>query len=308
MAHIRRDTDKQSGNTWQGDNLTGDKDNHTIRIMFHNVNGLPLTGIDGMDMFANEQANLQVDIQGFSEHCLDTTKYHVHQTARDLLRRYYTGQASLQIDSSKETAINTYKPGGTGILLLGDLVGQQEPQGRGGDAMGRWSYIHLRRKAQPPITIISAYQVCPRPTNIIGNTAYHQQIRALNKAGRHQIHPRHAFITDLINFVAKLQTNGHDIILGGDFNESIEDKNSGLLKLITTTNLTDPFQHRFPHHPTFGTHAMGHRRIDSVLFSPSLLPSLKSIGYAPFQYTKSSDHRPLLFDLDRQILENSKAE
>jgi hypothetical protein len=192
--------------------------------------------------------------------------------------------------------MNIYKPGGTGILVLGSVVGRQEPNGRGGDTMGRWSYLQLQRKHFPPITVISAYQVCPRPTNPLGNTAYHQQMRALNISGTYSLHPRQAFIRDLGSFIASLLSEGHDIILGGDFNESLEDKNSGLLRLITAHNLTDPFLFKFPHHDTFGTHILGKRRIDSVFLTPRLLASLCKIGYAPFDYAKSSDHRALLLE------------
>lgn len=114
--------------------------------------------------------------------------------------------------------------------------------------------------------------------------------------------PRTAFIQDLRHFISTLQSNGHDIILGGDFNETLDDCNSGILKLVTYNNLTDPFLYRFPHHSTFGTHANGQRRIDSVLITPTLLPSLLKIGYAPFHYSTRSDHRPLLLEFQTRAL------
>ena len=156
--------------------------------------------------------------------------------------------------------------------------------------------MHLRRKHQPPVTIISAYQVCPRPTNLLGNTAYHQQVRALNARGLTQLHPRKAFVQDLESYIRQLQSRGHSIILGGDFNESLSDKNSGILKLAMSLNLMDPFVTRFPNNESFGTHTHGNRRIDMVLTSPELLSTIENIGYAPFYYAKPSDHRPLLID------------
>ena len=303
MARFTRTRDRNRlDNEWQGDDLSGSKATSNTRMMFHNVNGLDVPGIDGFDMFANEQHSLHVDVQCFSEHCLDTTKFYVTQTAKDTLRQHFPGQSTIQLNSSSEPATNIYKPGGTGILVLGDIVGRQEPNGRGGDPMGRWSFVHFRRRDCPPLTVISAYQVCPNPTNSLGNTAYHQQIRALNAAGHCPLHPRQAFMRDLGTFVDTLLTRGHDIILGGDFNESLEDRNSGLLKLIATYDLTDPFLSRFPHHENFGTHSMGSRRIDSVFLTPGLLPSLKKIGYAPFDYATSSDHRPILLDFDTRTL------
>ena len=299
MARYLRQGRKQSDETkWQGDDISSGKDSHTTRIMFHNVNGLSLRGTDGLEMFVNDQVTLDIDIQGITEHCLDTTKFPVYQTAQEIVQHQAPGQSLLSLHSSAEPALNLYKPGGTGFLVLGESVSRLEPNGIIGDMMGRWSSLHFRRKTQPPITIITAYQVCPRPTNILGNTAYHQQVRALSTSGQPDTHPRQAFIRDLESFVQSLQLRGHDIILGGDFNEALSDKNSGILKLVTSLNLTDPFLSKFPQYPAFGTHAQGSRRIDMVFVSPNLLDSIEKIGYAPFLYTKPSDHRPLVIDIN----------
>ena len=174
---LRKANPSYVDSSWQGDDCSHDKDSNHICLMFHNVNGLLSNGTESFDMFVNDQATLHVDIQGFSEHCLDTTKFRVYQGARDQIQQSYSGQATLQLDSTTEEAMNVYKPGGTGLLVLGDIVGRQEPQGNGGDPMGRWSYIHLRRKYKPPVTIISAYQVCPRPT------IYWAILHIINKGG-----------------------------------------------------------------------------------------------------------------------------
>lgn len=229
----------------------------------------PLHGPEGLEFFVHTQATLGVDLQAFSEHCLDTTKFRVYQTAKDILRTTYPTQATIQLSSSFEPATNQYKPGGTGILILGSLTSRLEPNGKGGDTLGRWTYTSFRRKHLPPVTVISVYQVCPRPTNVIGNTAYHQQQRALNKAGR-SLSPRKAFMTDLTQFIAD--------------------------------QLVDPFSTRFPHHPEFGTHITGKRRIDMVLVTPGLLPSVQAVGYAPYEHASFSDHRPVVIDFNSTIL------
>ena len=259
-------------------------------------------GTAGFDTFIHEQLTLGVDIQAFLEHCLDTTQFQVTNSMQEIMRQHGNPQSILQINSSMETAIHRYKPGGTGLLLLGNICGRLEPNGRGGNAMGRWSFIHLRRRTKPPLTIISAYQVCPSPTNIIGNTAFHQQQRALHAQGRHNIHPRRALIYDLEQFLGKLLQRNHDIIHSGDFNEALTDKNSGIYKLAMTYNLVDPFLSKFPQHEEFGTHSQGKRRIDIILMTPQLQQSMKHIGYAPFDHATTSDHRPLLIEFHTQQL------
>ena len=185
---------------------------------------------------------------------------------------------------------NVYLPGGTAMIATGDTVGRLEPKGQHRDSMGRWSYIHLRRKGQPPVTIYTVYQVCQNPTNAIGNTAWHQQRLALNHQDRTNQHPRQAFITDLTKSIQKHQALQHAIIIGGDFNETTDKHSSGILKLLTTTNLVDPFLHFHPTLPTFNTYNRGSQRIDAIFCSPTIIPTIKSIGYAPFNWVTNSDH------------------
>jgi exonuclease III len=75
----------------------------------------------------------------------------------------------------------------------------------------------------------------------------------LNQHNRTNQHPRQAFIADLIKSIQVHQALHHDIIIGGDFNETTDKHNSGILKLVTTTNLVDPFLHYHPTLPTFNT-------------------------------------------------------
>ena len=299
---LQRPHSINTDNNWHGNDISSvSKDPSHTRLMFHNVRHLPLHGNNGLEMFIQEQSLLQTDIQAFSEHCLDTTKFTVFQTAKDILRRTYQEQSTIQLNSSSESAQNHYKPGGTGILVLGKIASRLEPNGKGGDSLGRWSFIQLRRKNLPNLVIISVYQVCPKPTNLLGNTAYHQQQRALNSQGRN-VHPRKAFIADLSTLIQTYRQKDYDVIVGGDFNESLLDKNSGVLHLATANNLVDPFVHRFPHAPEFGTHINGRRRIDITLVTPRILTSIANIGYAPFDYASISDHRPLILDLQTNVL------
>jgi exonuclease III len=257
--------------TWHGDEFLGPKPERSTRMMFHNVNGLSLNGCEGIEMFVNNQLSLDIDLQGIAEHCLDTTKYQVKQALQRSFRSHSPQKSVIAFHSSTDPATNYYKPGGTGVVMLGSLVGRLESNGVHGDAMGRWTAVHLRRRDRKPITVIMAYQVCPRPTNILGNTAFHQQVRFLNQQGRSHIHPRQAFINDLQTYIGRLQQQGNDIILGGDFNESLTDRHSGIHRLVSAQNLVDPFLIKFQAAPTFGTHQLGSRRIDLLFVSPALL-------------------------------------
>lgn len=121
---FRRDFNPQPDTTWQGDEIIGSKDPANTRMVFHNVNGLPLYGTDGLDMFVNDLATLEVDLCGITEHCLDTTKYHVSHTGQEIVRRHSTIQTLVKLHSSDELAVHNYKPGDTGVFLQGSIIGK----------------------------------------------------------------------------------------------------------------------------------------------------------------------------------------
>jgi hypothetical protein len=287
---------------WKGDVLADSKPPDTTRILFHNIRGMKVDQTTTLDILSHDQDLLTVDLQGISEHQLDTNQQPLVSDLQTNVCRSYPGQITLQIDSSVSSAVNTYKPGGTAIIVVGNIVGCLESGGKGRDPMGRWSYLHLCRRDMPPLTVISAYQVCPHPTNPKGNTAWHQQRLALNLASRHHTHPRKAFVDDLLKTIQQFQRQNHDIILGGDFNETLDAPNSGILKIAASCNLTDPWLLRHPGHGPFKTQATGSKQIDSVLLSHRFLDSVRSIGYAPFGFITNSDHRPLLLDFHTQRL------
>ena len=89
-----------------------------------NVRGLSLDGLEGLDLYTQDQIALNIDIQALSEHCLDTTKFSVTQQIYDKITRQLPGQVVTQFNSSSETAVSTYKPGGTAMIVLGNLVGR----------------------------------------------------------------------------------------------------------------------------------------------------------------------------------------
>jgi exonuclease III len=298
IVNAAEDDDMQ----WRGDNVTP-YDPTSVRMMFHNVRGIQLnnTSDKTIEFLSNEQVASNIDILGISEVNLDTTNFRVYHQLQQQLAQAFPGTSTMQFNSSPAISHTAYKPGGTGLLTIGQLTSRLDANGKGGDPLGRWSHMHFRRKNQNPVTVISAYQVCVSPTNQIGNTAWHQQKRRLIEQGRED-HPRKAFIDDLIDFIRQLQANNHDIILGGDFNETLDAPASGLLRLATNTHLVDPWDYRFPTHPKFNTQKYGSKRIDSILLTPRLLPAITGLGYAPFDYIIDSDHRATVISFDTKKL------
>jgi hypothetical protein len=290
-------------NHWIGSTITPDSSSHTFRIAFNNVNSLGAhTYSHSIQQLAETQSTLSVDCLGITEHCLNVSQPRVRNTLSQSLKRDFLGRHILQIDSSNLQTLSPYLPGGTAILVVGTLIGRVAPNGRGGDPMGRWSYITLRRHAQHPLTIYTVYKVNENPTNDVGITAWHQQRLQLDSSNRLNEHPRQAFTTDLTKAIQTHQAQGHEIIVGGDFNDTLFRPRSQLLKLANSTDLTDPWIHAYPDYESFSTYSRGTTRIDSILCSHTLLRHIRSIGYSPFNWLTNSDHRTLVVDFDSATL------
>jgi len=288
---------------WMGPTPAVEPPPHNLRIAFNNINGLGSQQYSHtIQHIADSQRSLEIDILGITEHCLNIGQPRVRNTIHTNLKKHFLGQYILQIDSAQMTTKTAYLPGGTATLLLGNIIGRLEPNGRGGDPLGRWSYITLRRKHRPPITIYTVYKVNARPTNAIGITAWHQQRLQLDSQSRSDEHPRNAFTTDLIKSVAVQQSLGHDIIIGGDFNDTLLSPNSQLLKLANQLQLTDPWTKLHPGHENFSTYHRGTKRIDSMICSFSVISTIRSISYSPYHWLSTSDHRTIVIDFDAKAL------
>ena len=146
--------------TWIGQQPNDTKSANTLRLLFQNVNSLGPQYAQQMSILANEPLTLDVDILAITEHCVNIHHRDTHKRLHNSLRTSIQEKTVLQIDSSTTMTTNSYLPGGTAILMTGDAVGRLEPNGKGGDKMGRWSFIHLRRQNLPPLTIYSVQTSC----------------------------------------------------------------------------------------------------------------------------------------------------
>jgi hypothetical protein len=294
-------TSSEPAYTWIGHILAEDKPINTFRITFNNINSLGAHQYHHtIQQIAETQQSLGIDYLGMTEHCLNTTQPNVMRTIQNSLRRHHLGRYILQMNSSETQTATPYLPGGTAALLMGDNISRLEPNGRNGDSMGRWSYMTLRRHHKPPITIYTVYQVNAQPTNDIGITAWHQQRLHLNEQNRSSIHPRMAFTDDLIASVHTMQQQNHEIIIGGDFNDTLHNHRSNILRLATHTGLIDPWTQLFPDHSEFSTYFRGSKRIDAILCTPTILGCIRAFGYSPYNWLTNSDHRAIVLDVDEK--------
>ena len=298
----RRD-DQPDMNEWKGQTEEPPQDN-VCRIAFQNIHGLQ-SRLHNMETKIHELVDnmekYSVELLGISEHNVAMANPKWRQHVVEAVNKTRPGRITQQFDSGPEVDKYGRLIGGTGIIIRGTLTGRLEPEGKGGDAMGRWSYVHLRRHRRPPVTVIAIYQVCPTPTNIIGDTAWHQQRRLLDLQQRSE-HPREAFVKDLSAFIKSLQDKQHAIIVGGDWNDWLGSANSKLLHFLNNLQLVDPWVTQHPDMVDFATHERGQHRIDSVFVSQEIHNAVQSIAYTPVGRMCTSDHRAVLISFHTNVL------
>ena len=154
------------------------KASNTIRISSFNRGGIQCNSYSDV---LTKARNLHIDIQGFSEHNLNTNHYTVrkrlHETSKKFDRTSVSTWATSEIDS-----IADFKPGGTSMIAFDKITSCIKM--KGSDPMGRWSYMLLEGKANHTVLIVTVYQ-CVTPTNKHGNAAYHQQQLMLSTVKTH---------------------------------------------------------------------------------------------------------------------------
>jgi hypothetical protein len=111
---------------------------------------------------------------------------------------------------------------------------------------GRWTALELQARGKQRVLYITAYQVCTTPTNKEGSTAFHQQEAMARLEKRPNVQPGHNFQYDLRNYIRQKKRESYSIILGGDFNESMDQPRSAMRELAVTWGLVDIWARRNP--------------------------------------------------------------
>ena len=82
---------------------------------------------------------------------------------------------------------------------------------------------------------------------------------------------------DLEKFIMECRGKGHNIILGNNFNKTMEEDNSGLMRLAAATDLVDPWSIKHLGIQDVRTCQDRHIRIDQVLTSRKIVGAVKKL-------------------------------
>lgn len=284
-----------STNSPVGDLITN-KSIHHCRVLLQNPNGLSYDNecFEYLTCLQNMH-DCSCDIILLSETNLDWKNYRVFKQTSNHRRSVF--KFSKQIHASSSLRFDTpYQPGGVATLLTQDTVGRYHSSQV--DDLGRWTVTNLSLRGSTLLSIVNCYQVCQqRPQSAGAKTAFMQQWTALRQRDILSPNPRKQFISDLDSLLATIHSQGHHILLCGDFNESLGDNLHGLDKIYHKYNLCDAVDllHDQTNVPTY---SRGTKRLDYIFVSPSLRSAVKRSGIAPFDTVYISDHRAVFVDLD----------
>jgi hypothetical protein len=273
-----------------GDVMTKKPDN-TFRLYGINLNSICLDKNGGdLPEVCELMKEVQADIAGFTEPCLDSTKptlkNYMYKTFKRILQR-----SKVELSSSECPTEGFYKPGGTMLVSTGNVLARLTASGT--DSLGRWSYQTFSGKKGTTVTFVTAYQVCSKSKK--GTvTAAAQQESLLRKRGVSNPDPRKHFRQVLLSF---LQSLSGEIVLFGDFNEALGSDEKGMIKICQIMHLTDVMASK--HDLTeVATYTRGTKRIDYLLATTHAASAVTKCGYEPFQHRYATDHRGFFADFD----------
>lgn len=294
------------GSEW-GDSIHIDpKENH--RIYFQNIDGLRHDD-DEMDLYVSSMAQFKVGTFCWADPGLDLSQVPVRQALQRPLSAHFTSSRSAYsaslLPSTTSSSSSSYQPGGTFMATTDKWTTRStgkplcDPSG-----LGRWSGLCYTGKRGKRLAVLTAYR-SPRQAPKGGFGFYDQQYALLLANGVQKPNVRKQFITDLVEYINKLQADGFEIVLSLDANEtSGQDQKFGIDHLVEECTLHD-LHLAGPSKPP-ATYKYGHeRRIDYMFGSAMVLESLRHAGYLAYDNGIFSKHRGLFVDLDFSTLMGS---
>lgn len=230
------------------------------------------------------------DIFSLNEVNLDTAKPQIKNKIDNLIKRQDKHCRVSHGVMHYEKARGDYKPGGTLLGVMSQWASRVHRSGH--DKQGRWSWISLYGKRGKKILLLLVYRVSQEsPSAASHGSAYKQQYRYQVKHNCHP-NPKQSILYDLTSFLASWkETNiNHSIIIMTDSNKDVK-ANGPFKQFISSNQLADAVQHNNPLHAQRPTYIRSKNRIDYILISEDLVPSITTAGHYDFHHLiQNTDH------------------
>ena len=280
---LRSPNRRPSRETW-GHKLKK-KEKKTIRIAFVNVNGIGKFAKDekseGIRDFMVTEG---VDVMGVAETNVNWGRVHQCHTLWDRTKQWFRDRRLAVSYNIKQRIKSTYQPGGTATIATNDIAHRFQSSGFDQSGLGRWSWIRVTGKQKCITRFVTVY--APQGRYGMGtNTVYEQHLDVL------KTDPIQAFWDDLAKAIVTWQCAGEQLVLMGDWNESIAKGN--LTKWMKIFGLTEAITKIHGDYPP-PTYQRGKDAIDGIFVSPSVKAS--KAGYLGFGFIPG-DHRGIWIDI-----------
>jgi hypothetical protein len=277
-------------------------------ILYQNING-----ISDSNNWVSTHSYIQdkkINIVGFCETNVEWKHSNFQQRYLHFIRKNYDKQVKIATTTSSLKFDSLYKPGGTCTIALDSTNGSICNHISDSSGQGRWSGFLMQRRHNKQLLVLTAYRVIQRSITTAGpQTVFHQQYTLLQNNSNTNttiLNPRKIFIIDLIKTIQKYTSQGIDIILLIDANESMGQEAKGIAEVCRKCDLIDPIAYQHGTDVDIPSHINGSHQIDFILISRALIPTIKKSGILPFYTAGYSDHRAYHLTLDHRMLFNGE--
>ena len=283
---------------WYGDSMEKAPRKH-LRIWFQNSNSLIHNG-DTRE-FQYDVANIAdngVNYMSFSETCINHSKPGYPSRIVEAYKQIIpTGHISLNNTPSYPQS-SCYQPGG--VAAGYDALLRTRFLKEGKDYMGRWLW-HEFGQNDRRLRVYTVYRVNDGSEQSSGEcTAWSQQKRQLLLKNI-QSNPRKQIMMDLCKELQTVIDSGVNVIIGGDFNETITSP-EGMKEAFENLGLCNVFRDRLQTTALPRTYSRGKAAVDHAWTSKYVLDNIVRAGIAPFGFLYESDHRGMFIDVDDTML------
>lgn len=287
-------------NHWGDPIPTIHDNNHVLRILFQNCNGLS---------FADAGAHLETtlyDIAQYQPHIIalaeTNTNWSLRQTRNLLTKHSQPLFSNIQWSTSSAHTNNSthtiHLRGGTATGVHGPMAAHILETTSDPFHLGRWNRILLKGRTKN-LAIYTAYR-CPRNsirTATAGGCFFREwhNIYRRNNNNNNNPDPRQQFYDDLQIEISKDKDNNNEIILMLDANEALH-PNSATNRFFGNNDLLPV--HELKHgYTTPPTHIRGSQKIDHIACTIHALDLVRTATILPIDATPHADHRGLLIDI-----------
>ena len=170
----------------------------------------------------------------------------------------------------------------------------------GGDEqdLGRWAWTTYRGTNNHFTTVISIYHPCKTDTKQSITSVEALQLEALaEKYPGERRQPFREFRKDLKKLIRSKLDKEHQVIVGGDFNQSMKLQRDNLSKMLQSMGLREIILEKYGKDEAPNTTKRGSTPVDGV-WATSAINIIRG-GYD--DWNLFSDHRTLWFDIDENI-------